>query len=722
MGRRLFRWLKQWLRRKFRGGGTGVNITGGTPLVVDHYVDSETGTFAGSQINDLIAAIQNKNTRSNSVFYVPFYVVGDSVPRQARVTKANKKVEKFEHQYKAACVVNGTTTNVFYYINDGINLSSMNVANLAGWWCSSNNQLYGNFISGVSGDITLTAEFLGMNATPDKTVLYGGSSVASDKTATITITDADGTVTVDSTSSSLLATDPAVPDASDPSTYTMEITLNDTSMFADDTSANLVLTDGTNTRTVSFVLKNKYTYSITDADNNPCNNVSDVMQGTTLTFAQAKTAVESSGAVPTGRSIVAFKRTAPTPVTVIKEADFPITFNSTNFSARNITLQALLDPTFLTDTNEGGYETTSLPFSSQTGADNTHPYLMNYYGNSTNHQNQLFICIRDHISAASAVTLALTNSALDSVLEITRQSTDHDFIVKIKDGVAVGSVPNDIFTLIATDPATGATKDIYVLIKKNQIIGSKPAPNAVGDIVFNDGSAMSYTDFNGLSTAVQNEKKAAAIALIFYKGTDCNNDGDTTVRTLGVGLKHESGRTWCTDSAAAYSKNITAIQCPFSGSAGAYTFTGDKNGSDNLSQIATFLTSNDFSNDTGTDANYPAFSFAKKYNEQKLGSESSSRIPAGSEFEDGWYLPSLAELYQIYAKGKGANKVFDIDTASNALGGDSFGTRTYWSSSQYASLDDLANLDLAYLIYFTTGHCNNFNKNSSACVCAVRAF
>lgn len=246
-------------------------------------------------------------------------------------------------------------------------------------------------------------------------------------------------------------------------------------------------------------------------------------------------------------------------------------------------------------------------------------------------------------------------------------------------------------------------------------MGSKTPDQAknVGDIVFNDGSAMAYTDFATITdTSVINEKKAAAIALIFYKGPDCNEDGDTTIRTLGVGLKHESGHAWCTDSAHAYSKNITTIQCTPSGSGVSLTFTGDKNGSDNLEQIEAF----EGVNDTSTEANYPAFYFAKNYKEQKLGSESSSRILTGSEFEAGWYLPSIAELFQIYACRADTTSGFNIDTASQALGGDEFGSSLYWSSSQTAS-----DAILAYLLNFN-GAWLDRDKDNNRNVCAIRAF
>ncbi|WP_022932645.1 DUF1566 domain-containing protein [Treponema bryantii] len=256
-------------------------------------------------------------------------------------------------------------------------------------------------------------------------------------------------------------------------------------------------------------------------------------------------------------------------------------------------------------------------------------------------------------------------------------------------------------------------------------IGTK-APDVakeVGDIVFNDGSAMAYADFAALDDDdAKTAKKAAAIALIFYKGTGLNSDAadgtpdTTTSRTLGVGLKHNrSGLAWCwwtinSDYANAYSKNITTIQCPHDESAGALTFTGDKDGSNNLEQIKTFLSAegSGTTDDTGTAANYPAFYFAKNY--------STTATNLGTAYASGWYLPSIAELFQIYANGKGTNKVFDIDAASYALGGNKF-VSWYWSSSQSSYYDNACLLD------FNSGDWKRYGKNFNyGYVCAVRAF
>lgn len=239
-------------------------------------------------------------------------------------------------------------------------------------------------------------------------------------------------------------------------------------------------------------------------------------------------------------------------------------------------------------------------------------------------------------------------------------------------------------------------------------IGTKnpSSAKAVGDIVFNDGSATPYT----AELTLTPEQKAAAIAVIFYVGTGLNSDvngvaNTTTSRTLGVGLKHDrSGPAWCPNSAQAYSTNITSIQCPVNGSAGELTFSKDKDGSDNLEQIAKFLKDADGVNDdTTTSTNYPAFYFAKDYSTEatNLGT-----------YSIGWYLPTMAELFAIW-KVKAT-----VDAASALCGGSQFGDSYYWSSSQFASDDNSA-----YVLNFGLGDCNYGGKLfTNGSVCAIRAF
>jgi uncharacterized repeat protein (TIGR02543 family) len=230
-------------------------------------------------------------------------------------------------------------------------------------------------------------------------------------------------------------------------------------------------------------------------------------------------------------------------------------------------------------------------------------------------------------------------------------------------------------------------------VKKDAVtyIGTKAPSEAktVGDIVFSDGSATPYT----ADLTLTEEQKAAAIAVIFYVGTECSNDSAS--RTLGVGLaQNQSGLAWCLDSAKACNVNITTIK------------ESDKDGSDNLSQIGEFLDEN---NDTGIADKYPAFYFAKNY-----ASQTGSNV-SGTDYADGWYLPAKAELQKIYDILSTVNKELA------ACGGTEFNSSgVYWSSTQYASDDTKA-----YVLVFNNGGWgNNYKYNGTVYnyVCAVREF
>ena len=243
-------------------------------------------------------------------------------------------------------------------------------------------------------------------------------------------------------------------------------------------------------------------------------------------------------------------------------------------------------------------------------------------------------------------------------------------------------------TTTTTTTTTSTTTATYFGTK------SPTDPKAVNDIVFNDGSATPYTSGLTLTDAQKN----AAVAMIFYKGTDCSNDGST--RTLGVGLKRSAtGMQWCLNTANAYSIDINAIQCTPSYSAGIWTFTGDKDGSDNLTQIATVLAGN---NDTETAGNYPAFEYAKNYG--------SSNGCAG-DYVNGWYLPSIAEIDQIW------NKKVDLEVAVALCGlSEFFSIPLFWSSSQTC-------ISSAWQLAGAAGYgCNYMDYYVNYYVCAVRAF
>ena len=116
-----------------------------------------------------------------------------------------------------------------------------------------------------------------------------------------------------------------------------------------------------------------------------------------------------------------------------------------------------------------------------------------------------------------------------------------------------------------------------------------------------------------------------------------------------------------------------SIECPVTQEDdNSFSFTKDRNGSDNFECINEY-----FVNTDNLISKFPAFSFAKNYSEQE-----GSRVN-GTIYSDGWYLPSIAELYHIYACCKDTDNGVDINAIIIFLGGDSFvdSYYSYWSSS-----------------------------------------
>ena len=228
--------------------------------------------------------------------------------------------------------------------------------------------------------------------------------------------------------------------------------------------------------------------------------------------------------------------------------------------------------------------------------------------------------------------------------------------------------------------------------------GEKSRPDSAGDIVFADGTATAWRE--GL--VFTEEQKKAAVAVIFYVGTECSNSGAS--RTLGVGLKNtgtDSTLQWAISSAAGNSTNITAILCTprDSGSAPAATatFTGDLDGSDNWAVLC------DAVDDEETSGKYPAWEWVNAYAKNNALS---------GEYAQGWYIPTLAELCMLYR----AKDI--VNAALETAGGTEIADTGYWSSSQGSFLNFYA-----WFVRFDAGTLVDcYYKGHNLSVCAVRAF
>lgn len=214
-----------------------------------------------------------------------------------------------------------------------------------------------------------------------------------------------------------------------------------------------------------------------------------------------------------------------------------------------------------------------------------------------------------------------------------------------------------------------------------------PRSVAVGDIIYTDGTISSKDA--GLTSG----KTPVAVVAGF------NKNG----AILGLGLKKSSSLRWAPENTTGYSTKFTGIiaysdiKGPKSFGSNA-TITGDTDGSDNWEYVKSI----DPEGTAVAEKNYPAFNYAATY---------AATAGITGDIAEGWYMPSIAELRELY-------KVRKILNGSLAkCGGTAFLDASYWSSSQY---DD--DNSAAWRFNFERNNLDRITKYSSIYVCCVRAF
>ena len=171
-----------------------------------------------------------------------------------------------------------------------------------------------------------------------------------------------------------------------------------------------------------------------------------------------------------------------------------------------------------------------------------------------------------------------------------------------------------------------------------------------------------------------------------------------------------SGLEWAKDGSTGYNKKFEGIICrpsqTGSGAAKTATFTGDTDGSDNWAYICSI----DPDGTANAAVNYPAFNWVNTYNTtyaDKLGSARPS-----------WYMPSLAELCEVYKNRESINEsLAKIREQNSSYADSSLGTSWYWSSSQYSSTNDFA-----WYVGFSDGYVGGNYKDYSGRVCCLAGF
>lgn len=216
-------------------------------------------------------------------------------------------------------------------------------------------------------------------------------------------------------------------------------------------------------------------------------------------------------------------------------------------------------------------------------------------------------------------------------------------------------------------------------------IGTKAYPDAVGDIVYNDGSA-DPADIASLSDTQQ----AAAIAVICYK-----YDTLEPHKLYGLSLKQASNKAWCKSGVAGATAEV-----------GLSHYSHDLDGIGNMEILQTYAGAN------YTEVNYPAFWWADHY--------STTATNLGS-YNTGWCLPARNELYSWCDNDTILNTVTSSlskigTTYADPL--DNTWSGGYWTSSEQSSTLAI----IIYVAYHTSNRLETKTKTSGYFVRAVRNF
>jgi len=266
---------------------------------------------------------------------------------------------------------------------------------------------------------------------------------------------------------------------------------------------------------------------------------------------------------------------------------------------------------------------------------------------------------------------------------------------------AAGAVLATVFfaALIGCDPADSSDPVSYIGAKKPS------EAKAVGDVVFNDGSAtpLFAIDARDIDSAtgvkLTQAEKDAAIAIIFYKGTECSDGENPKERTLGIGLVVDLGKNWCDADAQTGELGIqgTSSYCTTDGTTWGYIFSGKLNGSDNYETLLNNLS------DKSTITKFPAICYAHNY--------SSAATNLKGKYTSGWYLPTIAELYKF-------GKYYDNNDLSIVVK-DFFEDRQYfWPSSTY----DSTRVEYGWIEKQNSGTAMGNRQKDGVYTCAIREF
>ena len=182
---------------------------------------------------------------------------------------------------------------------------------------------------------------------------------------------------------------------------------------------------------------------------------------------------------------------------------------------------------------------------------------------------------------------------------------------------------------------------------------------SVGDVLLNDGSFVPYSE-------ITSEQVNSVVGVVYC--LDQNN------APMGVvGLQNTYNKAWAPQGTTGYTAKFESISCTYSGSSASdATFSGDLDGSDNWAYICSI----DPEGAADAATNYPAFNYVNNY--------ASTAGLTETDYEDGWYMPSLAELCTIYNNKETINNALNTIKTIKSDAAELLDLN-FWSSSSIES-------------------------------------
>ena len=200
-----------------------------------------------------------------------------------------------------------------------------------------------------------------------------------------------------------------------------------------------------------------------------------------------------------------------------------------------------------------------------------------------------------------------------------------------------------------------------------KIIVKDSSGYTVGKIVLKDGTLVAKDDYTKID---ESKPPIAIIAMLTDYGIP-----------IGIALHIKASESWAKYGTTGCNTKFKGIICSPShidGDASTETFTGDLDGSDNWNYICGI--DPEGTKDEVVEENYPAFYWVNQYN-----------ATYGTNFA--WYMPSLAELCEVYNNkddiNKSLAKIYGLENGA-AYAASSLGPWVFWSSSQLSFLNDKA--------------------------------